>query len=136
MVKASPPSAGDASFIPGRGTKIPRDSWPKNPKHKKQYCNKFNKDFKKLTGHRSVNFANIMIMRKFECCQNYLLQWFSSKESTCNAGTREDMCSIPGSGRYLGGGHGNPLQYSCLKNPMDSDTWQATVHRVAKSWAQ
>ena len=35
-------------------------------------------------------------------------------ESTCNAG---DLCSIPGLGRYLGGGHGNPLQYSCLENP-------------------
>ena len=42
--------------------------------------------------------------------------------------------SIPGSGRFSGGGCGNPLQYSCLENPMDRRTWQATVHRVAKSW--
>ena len=53
------------------------------------------------------------------------------KESTCNAG---DLGSIPGSGRSPGGGHSNPLQYSCLKNPMDRGAWQATVYRVAKSW--
>ena len=43
------------------------------------------------------------------------------------------MGSIPGSGRSLGGGNGNPFQYSCLKNPMDRDTWWATVQRVSKS---
>ena len=42
------------------------------------------------------------------------------------------MGSIPGSGRYPGRGHGNPLQDSCLQNPMDKRAWQATVHRVAK----
>ena len=52
------------------------------------------------------------------------------KESTCNVG---DWSSIPGSGRSPGGGHGNPLQYSCLENPMDRGAWQATVHGVAKS---
>ena len=41
--------------------------------------------------------------------------------------------SIPGSGRSPGGGHGNPLQYSCLQNPMDRGAWQATVHGVAES---
>ena len=40
---------------------------------------------------------------------------------------------IPGLGRAPGGGHGNPLQYSCLENPMDRGAWQATVHRVAES---
>ena len=42
------------------------------------------------------------------------------KESTCNAG---DLGSIPGLGRSLGGGHGNPLQYSCLENAMDRGAW-------------
>ena len=51
---------------------------------------------------------------------------FSGKESACNAGATEDVGSIPGSGRSLGGGHGNPLQYSCLENPMDTEAWQAT----------
>ena len=45
-----------------------------------------------------------------------------------------DMGSIPGSGRSPGGGHGNPLQYSCLENPVDRGACQATIHGVAKSW--
>ena len=46
-------------------------------------------------------------------------QWLTGKESACNAGDIADVGSIPGSGRSPGGGNGNPLQYSCLKNPMD-----------------
>ena len=41
--------------------------------------------------------------------------------------------SLPGSGRFPEGGHGNPLQYSCLENPMDRGAWQAAAHRVAQS---
>ena len=52
------------------------------------------------------------------------------KESACNAG---DLGLIPGSGRSLGGGSGNPLQYSCLENPLDGEAWQATVHAITKS---
>ena len=51
-----------------------------------------------------------------------------------NAGDIRDMGLTPGSGRSPGGGHGNPLQYSCLENPMDRGVWWATVHGVAKSW--
>ena len=51
------------------------------------------------------------------------------KESTCDA---KDLSSIPQSGRSPAGGHGNPLQYSCLENPMDGGAWRATVHRVTK----
>ena len=46
------------------------------------------------------------------------------------------MASIPASGRSPGEGNGNPLQYSCLENPMDIGAWQATVHGVAKSGTQ
>ena len=53
-----------------------------------------------------------------------------SKESACNAG---DPGLIPGWGRFPGGGHGNPLQYSCLGNPMDKGAWWATVPGVAES---
>ena len=60
---------------------------------------------------------------------NRLLQWCSGKESACNV----DVDSIPGSGRSPGEGNGNPLQYSCLGNPMDRRAWWATFHRVAKS---
>ena len=45
----------------------------------------------------------------------------------------EDVASIPGSGRSLGGGNVNPLQYSCLGNPTDRRTWRATVYGVTKS---
>jgi len=58
------------------------------------------------------------------------------KESTCNAGAVGDVGSIPELGKSPGGGNGNPLQYSCLENPMDRGAWWATVHRVAKSWTQ
>ena len=51
------------------------------------------------------------------------------KESACNAG---DLGSIPGSGQSPGEGNGNPLQYSCLENPMDRGTWRATVHGVTR----
>ena len=60
-------------------------------------------------------------------------QWLSSKESACNAGDTRDLGSIPGLGRSPGGRYGNPLQYSCLENPMDRGAWWATVHGVAKS---
>ena len=53
-----------------------------------------------------------------------------------NSGDITDADLIPGSGRSLGKGHGNPLQYSCLENPMDRGTWEATVHRVTKSWTR
>ena len=55
------------------------------------------------------------------------------KNPPANAEDIRDMGSIPGLGRYPGGRHGNPLQYSCLMNPIDREVWQATVHRVIKS---
>ena len=55
------------------------------------------------------------------------------KKPPVNAGDVREVGSIPGSGRSRGGGHGNPLQYSCLENPMDRGAWWATVHRVEKN---
>ena len=55
------------------------------------------------------------------------------KKLSANAGDLRDADLIPGSGRSPGGGHGNPLQYSCLENPMDRGAWWATVHGVAES---
>ena len=59
---------------------------------------------------------------------NAFPQWLSGKESACNAGDAGDLGSVPGWGRSPGGGHGNPLQYSCLENPIDRGAWWATVH--------
>ena len=57
----------------------------------------------------------------------------SGKEPICHCGRHRHMDSIPGSGRSPGEGHGNPLQYSCLENPMDRGAWQATFHSITKS---
>ena len=55
------------------------------------------------------------------------------KNPPANVGDTRDMGSIPGLGRSPGGGNGNPLQYSCLQNPMSRGAWWAIVHEVAKS---
>ena len=57
----------------------------------------------------------------------------TGKNSSANTGDTRDTGSIPGSGRFPGGGNGDPLQYSCLKNLMDRGGRQSTVHGVAKS---
>ena len=53
----------------------------------------------------------------------------NGKASAYNVG---DLGSIPELGRFPGEGNGNPLQYSCLENPMDREAWQATVHEVKR----
>ena len=74
--------------------------------------------------------------------KNHLMIWWGCqvawvvKNSPANAGDIRDVGSTPGLGRSSGGGHGSPLQYSCLENPMDRGTWRATVHGVAKNRTQ
>ena len=58
------------------------------------------------------------------------------KNPPTKAGDKRGAGSVPGSGRSSGGGHGNPLQDSCLENPMDRGAWWATVLGIAKSWTQ
>ena len=58
------------------------------------------------------------------------------KKLLANAEDIKDACSIPGLGRCPGGGHGNPLQYPCLENPMDRGAQWATVHSIPKSQTQ
>ena len=58
------------------------------------------------------------------------------KNLLAHAGDIKDTGSIPGSGRSPGGVLGNPLQYSCLENPVNRGVWRATVHRVAESQTQ
>ena len=62
-------------------------------------------------------------------------RWLSGKEPICSTGDTGDVDSIPGCGRFPGGGHGNPLQYSCLENPMNRRGWRAAVHGVTKNRA-
>ena len=61
-------------------------------------------------------------------------RWLSGKNLPANAGDAEYIGLISGSGRSLGGGHGNPLQYSCLENSIDRGAGWATLHRVTESW--
>ena len=66
----------------------------------------------------------------------YDLWWLSGKESACDARAAGDTGLIPGLGRSPGGGHDNPLQYSCLENSMDRGAWRVAVRGVAKSWTR
>ena len=92
--------------------------------------------FRKGRGTRD-QIANIRwIIEKARIPEKHLLLLYwdfphssVGKESACNAG---DRGSIPGSGRSPGEGNGNPLQYSCLENPMDRGAWQAIVHGVVR----
>ena len=82
--------------------------------------------------NKRFSAEDIQMARKHT--KRYLISESSvGKESACNAG---DLGLIPESERSSGGGQGNPLQYSCLENPMDrGGDWRATVHEVAKSQA-
>ena len=71
-------------------------------------------------------FGDDVIIKVFHCGS-------AGKESACDAG---DLGSIPGLGRSPGEGSGNPIQCSCLENPIDRGAWWATVHGVAKSWKE
>ena len=74
-------------------------------------------------------------MYKFETLYTGLPRWckYPKKNPPTSIRDVRDTGSIPESGRSPGGGHGSPLQYSCLENAMDRGTWQAMVYRVAKS---
>ena len=76
----------------------------------------------------SLHFKSPSIQLKKACPGGAVV-----KNSPANAGDTGDMGLIPGLGRFPRGGKGNPLQYSCLENPMDRGAWQAMVHGVEKS---
>ena len=78
---------------------------------------------------QSINFQGLEMNPFPQECSRFP-QWLNSKESACSGG---DVGLIPGSGRSPGGGHGNPLQYSSLENPMDRGACQARDLRVAES---
>ena len=70
------------------------------------------------------------------CCEGASQVALVVKKLPVKAGDIRDLGSVPRSGRSPRGGHGNPLQYSCLENPMDRGSWRAAVPRVAKSWTR
>ena len=84
----------------------------------------------------SNSHAEVLPLQHVEC--DYIWRWASQvalevKNPSAGAGDVRDAGSIPGSGRSPGEGNGNPLQYSCLENPMDREAWRATVHEVTKN---
>ena len=81
-----------------------------------------------------VNFENYIYMSEFNVIQDVIVFPGDSDSKESDHSVR-DQGSIPGLGRSPEE-NGNPLQYSCLENPMDRGAWQATVHGVAKSWTQ
>ena len=83
--------------------------------------------------------SRILKSNMFEkCCLLYFLQVSQRalviKNLPANAGDVREVVSVPGLGRSPGGERGNPLQYSCLENPMDRGAWRAPVHSVTQSW--
>ena len=156
-----PFNAGGVGPIPGQGTKIPHASKPKTQNIKqKQYCNRVNKDFKNGPHQyiyiyiymqwwdRHIIVIDIPIPEgiKWNRCRKEFLVLMGFRiwpGRTPFPGGSDDKCGrpglgrlIPGWGRSSGGGHGNPLQYSCLENPMDRGPWRPTVHGVAKGWTR
>ena len=91
-----------------------------------------------LGGTQDLCFGHVNFKIMLDIEQSCQSRWASLvalvvKNPPANAGDIRDMGSIPKWGRSLGGGHGNPLQCSCLENPMDRGAWQAIVHRDANS---
>ena len=102
----------------------------------------------KFSSHTTGNFSKVEPSEKgdshfFVVVNSAILSlvrglpwWLISKEYACNAGAVGGVGSIPGSGRSPRGGHDNPLQYSCLENPLDKGAWRAVACSVAKSWTR
>ena len=100
-------------------------------------CVKYTPDFKKKWKKNVIyNFYIDYVLKQLYFRHTGLSRWLSDKKKNppANTGDAGDTGSIPGSGRSHGRGNGNPLQYSCLKNPMDRGTWRAPVHGVTKKW--
>ena len=87
-----------------------------------------------------LNILTNTLLRIFLVCvhEGYWVFWgdASGKESTCQCRGHKKHGLIPGLGRSSGGGHGNPLQYSCPENSTDLGAWWFIVHRPQKSWTQ
>ena len=95
----------------------------------------------RLNNNNNNNNNNNKIYKPIRFISIYLFNRASQvtlvvKNLPANVRDTRDVGLIPGSGRSPGEGNGNPLQYSCLENPLDRGAWQAIVHGVAKSWTR
>ena len=129
--KESAYSAGDLGSIPGSGT-----STGEGNGYPLQYSS-----LGKLTDRRAWWATVHRVHRVGHSWVTDTFTWASQvalvvKNLPANAGGVRDTGSVSGLGRFVGGGRGNPLQYSCLENPMDTRTWQVTIHRVAQTRTQ
>ena len=115
------------------------NSWSKNPLGHSKYCCSVAQLYPTLCGPMDCSIVNSTLNLLWYVNQEFVENCVSfygfpggsdGKASAYNAG---DLGSILGLGRSPGEGHGNPLQYSYLENPMDRGTWEATVHGIAKS---
>ena len=86
-----------------------------------------------MTGRFFTSWATREAKGVWGAYENAFQVLLEVKNPPANAGDTRDMASVLGLGRSPGGGHGNPLQYSCLENPLDRGAWCATVHTVARS---
>ena len=80
---------------------------------------------------KEVSYAMIVYLESYNLCGTQVA--LVVKNLPANEQDLRDAGSVPGLGRSSGEGNGDPLQYSCLENPMDRGTWRVTVHRVTKS---
>ena len=126
MIKNPSSNAGDVALIPGGGAKIPHagGQLSLHIETKTQHSQQQRFIRGKVRVHKNAHHRKKSNYGKCQASQVALVV----KNLPANA---EDL--IPGMGRSPGGGNGNPLQYSCLENPMDRGAWEAIVHRVAKS---
>ena len=83
-----------------------------------------------------LNCFRISVLQDMQSCYSRIISSTGGSEVKVSASNAGNPGSIPGSGRSPGEGNGNPLQYSCLENPMDRGAWRATVHGVSKSQTQ
>ena len=129
MTETPPLNAGAPGPMPRQGTRF----------HMLQLRPGANKSILKKKQNKLCTYVVLMtyIIKMYICSFNDNSLGFPGaqmvKKSTCSTG---DLGSVPGLGRSPGRGHGNPLQYSCLENPMDRGAWWATVHGVTKSQTQ
>ena len=141
VFKTLPSYAGGVGSIPGWGQKIRLVSEPKNQNVKqKQYCKKFNKDFKKWYTSKNLQKNKLNCIPTPFIISTYFIYNIGAssviQNPPANTGDVRDTGLISGLRRSPGVGNGNPFQDSCLENPMDRGTLRVTVHGAAKSQTQ